>query len=81
MLVLRTPSFGVWYPQGVRVPPVKNHWYMLCKIGTLSATPEVRYTTPKGVTTPSLGSPGLYHTHVACGTVVIGNPKRHVRKA
>ena len=20
------PCFGVWYPQGVRVPPVKNHW-------------------------------------------------------
>ena len=27
MLVLRTPCFGVWYPQGVRVPPVKNHWF------------------------------------------------------
>ena len=25
MLVLRTPCCGVWYPQGVRVPPVKNH--------------------------------------------------------
>ena len=25
MLVLRTPCFGVSYPQGVRVPPVKNH--------------------------------------------------------
>jgi len=25
MLALRTPCFGVWYPQGVRVPPVKNH--------------------------------------------------------
>jgi len=25
-LVLRTPCFGSWYPQVVRVPPVKNHW-------------------------------------------------------
>jgi len=25
MLVLRIPCCGVWYPQGVRVPPVKNH--------------------------------------------------------
>jgi len=32
---------------------------MLCKIGTLSATPGVRYATPKGVATPSLGSPDL----------------------
>jgi len=28
MLVLRTPCLGVWYPQGVRVPPVKNHCSM-----------------------------------------------------
>jgi len=25
MLVLRTPCFSASYPQGVRVPPVKNH--------------------------------------------------------
>jgi len=25
ILVLRTPRFGSSYPQGVRVPPVKNH--------------------------------------------------------
>jgi len=26
-LVVRTPCFSASYPQGVRVPPVKNHWY------------------------------------------------------
>jgi len=26
MLALRTPCFGDSYPQGVRVPLVKNHW-------------------------------------------------------
>jgi len=25
-LVVRTPCFSASYPQGVRVPPVKNHW-------------------------------------------------------
>ena len=30
-----------------------------CKIGIRSATPEVRYATPCGVATPSLGSPVL----------------------
>jgi len=29
ILVLRTPRFGSSYPQGVRVPPVKNHCSML----------------------------------------------------
>jgi len=27
ILMLRTPRFGCSYPQGVRVPPVKNHWH------------------------------------------------------
>jgi len=27
-LVLRTPCFGSSYPQVVRVPPVKNHWFI-----------------------------------------------------
>ena len=31
MLVLRIPCSGVWYPQGVRVPPVKNHWLKWCE--------------------------------------------------
>jgi len=31
MSVLRTLCFGVWYPQGARVPPVKNH----CSTGSL----------------------------------------------
>ena len=26
-LVVRTPCFSASYPQGVRVPPVKNHWF------------------------------------------------------
>ena len=36
MLVLRTPCCGVWYPRGVRVPPVKNPWSkcLLSKLGT-----------------------------------------------
>jgi len=29
--VLRTPCFAFSYPQGVRVPPVKNHWSMASK--------------------------------------------------
>ena len=33
----------------------------LLKICILSAPPEVCYATPRGVATPSLGSPGLCH--------------------
>jgi len=32
ILALRTPCVGVWYPQGIRVPPVKNHCLCLTNI-------------------------------------------------
>jgi len=32
ILALHTPCFGVWYRQGVRVPPVKNHCLCLTNI-------------------------------------------------
>ena len=35
----------------------------LLKICILPAPPEVCYATPRGVATPSLGSPGLEHTY------------------
>ena len=37
----------------------------LLKICILPAPPEVCYATPRGIATPSLGSPGLYHCYIA----------------
>ena len=38
----------------------------LLKICVLPAPPEVCYATPRGVATPSLGSPGLWHRFSKC---------------
>ena len=54
---------------------------MLCKIGTLSATPGVRYATPKGVATPSLGSPGLNHYIVKSPQLELSDDALHMRIA
>jgi len=47
MLVLRTPCFGVWYPQEVHVPPVKNHCFK--QIETLFKNPPLICALPTGL--------------------------------
>jgi len=68
MSVLRTPCFGVWYPQGVRVPPVKNH---CTRSSNRNAVPAIiilpeRRSGPFRLTFTSVGVPFVFCKVLSC---------------